>query len=233
MKPIRRSYAHRGDGARRRQRIKRVLMAMGFFVAVGLLVGSRKAPVEEARAASRSGFNFGLTADSRRLRDELGEAQGELEITRNQLARATKIIDFSSKYDIPADLAGAIYDIAMAEGIEPDLGFRLVKLESDFNERATSPVGAIGLTQVMPATARYFVKGATREKLYDRDTNLRVGFRYLRSLIREYDGNLKIALLVYNRGPVAVEAALDMGLDPAHGYDRIVMKGYRGRGTVD
>ena len=208
-------------------------MAMGFFVAVGLLVGSRKAPVEEARAESRSGFNFAITADSRRLRDELGEAQGELEITRNQLARATKIIDFSSKYDIPADLAGAIYDIAMAEGIEPDLGFRLVKLESDFNERATSPVGAIGLTQVMPATARYFVKGATREKLYDRDTNLRVGFRYLRSLIREYKGDLKIALLVYNRGPVAVEAALDMGLDPANGYDRIVMKGYRGRGTVD
>lgn len=208
-------------------------MAMGFFVAVGLLIGSRKAPVEEARAASRSGFNFAITADSRRLRDQLGEAQGELEITRNQLARATKIIDFSSKYDIPADLAGAIYDIAMAEGIEPDLGFRLVKLESDFNERATSPVGAIGLTQVMPATARYFVKGATREKLYDRDTNLRVGFRYLRSLIREYKGDLKIALLVYNRGPVAVEAALDMGLDPANGYDRIVMKGYRGRGTVD
>lgn len=208
-------------------------MAMGFFAAVGLLAGSRKAPVEEARAASPSGFNFGLTADSRLLRDQLGEAQGELEITRNQLARTTKIIDFSSKYDIPADLAGAIYDIAMAEGIEPDLGFRLVKLESDFNERATSPVGAIGLTQVMPNTARYFVKGATRETLYDRDTNLRVGFRYLRALIREYKGDLKIALLVYNRGPVAVEAALDMGLDPANGYDRIVMKGYHGRGTVD
>lgn len=208
-------------------------MAMGFFAAVGLLAGSRKAPVEEARAASHSGFDFAITADSRRLRDQLGEAQGELEIARNQLARATKIIDFSSKYDIPADLAGAIHDIAMAEGIEPDLGFRLVKLESDFNERATSPVGAIGLTQVMPATARYFVKNATREKLYDRDTNLRVGFRYLRSLIREYNGDLKIALLVYNRGPVAVEAALDMGLDPANGYDRIVMKGYRGRGTVD
>lgn len=206
---------------------------MGFFMAVGLLAGSRKAPVEEARAASNSGFNFAITADSRRLRDELGEAQGELEIARNQLTRATTIIDFSSKYDIPADLAGAIYDIAMAEGIEPDLGFRLVKLESDFNERATSPVGAIGLTQVMPATARYFVKSVTREKLYDRDTNLRVGFRYLRSLIREYNGDLKIALLVYNRGPVAVEAALDMGLDPANGYDRIVMKGYRGRGTVD
>lgn len=206
---------------------------MGFFAAVGLLAGSRSAPVGEARAASASGFGFGISGESRRLRDELGAAQGELELARNQLARATKVIEYSTKYRIPADLAGDIFDIAMAEGIEPDLGFRLVKLESDFNERATSPVGAIGLTQVMPATARYFVKNATRERLYDRETNLRVGFRYLRTLIREYKGDLKIALLVYNRGPVAVEAALDMGLDPANGYDRIVMKGYRGRGTVD
>lgn len=232
MNPIRRSYVHRGDTARRRQRVKNAVLGVGFVASVVLLAGSRS-PVEEARAASSSSFSLGLTAESRRLKDELGEAQGELELTRNQLDRANKIISYSAKYRIAADLAASIYDIAMAEGIEPDLGFRLVRLESDFKERATSPVGAIGLTQVMPATAQYFVKGVTREKLYDRDTNLRVGFRYLRALIREYKGNLKIALLVYNRGPVAVEAALDMGLDPANGYDRIVMKGYRGRGTVD
>ena len=59
-----------------------------------------------------------------------------------------------------------------------------MKLESDFNPHATSPVGAIGLTQVMPATARFYVKGITREGLYDPNTNLRVGFRYLRGLVR-------------------------------------------------
>jgi soluble lytic murein transglycosylase-like protein len=210
--------------------VKNALFAVGFILSVVLVAKSRSA-VGEARA--EDAFSFGLTGESRRLRDELGEAQGELELTRNQLDRANRVIAFSAKYRISADLAGSIYDIAMQEGIEPDLGFRLVKLESEFNERATSPVGAVGLTQVMPATAKYFVKTATRETLYDRDTNLRVGFKYLRSLIREYKGNLKIALLVYNRGPAAVDAALDMGLDPANGYDRIVMKGYRGRGTVD
>lgn len=230
MKQTRRTYAHRGDAARRRTRIKNALLGLGFVVAVGLLVRSHRG-VDEARAASS--FSFALSGDSRRLNDELGEAKGELELTRNQLDRANKIIAYSSKYRIAADLASSIYDVAMAEGIEPDLGFRLVRLESEFNERATSPVGAVGLTQVMPATAQYFVKGATRDKLYDRETNLRVGFRYLRTLIREYKGNLKIALLVYNRGPAAVDAALGMGLDPANGYDRIVMKGYHGRGTVD
>jgi hypothetical protein len=230
MNTLRGSYSHRGDAARKRRRVKNLALALGFVVAV-VLVASTRSAVGEARA--EDAFTFGLTGDSRRLRDELGEAQGELELTRNQLDRANKVIGFSAKYHVSADLAGSIYDIAMQEGIEPDLGFRLVKLESEFNEHATSPVGAVGLTQVMPATARYFVKSATRESLYDRETNLRVGFRYLRTLIREYKGNLKIALLVYNRGPAAVDAALDMGLDPANGYDRIVMKGYRGRGTVD
>lgn len=230
MKPTRRTYAHRGDAGRRRTRIKNALLGTGFVVAVVLLARTNKT-VGEARAETN--FAFPLSADSRRLSDELGEAKGELELTRNQLDRANKIIAYSGKYRIAADLASSIYDVAMAEGIEPDLGFRLVRLESEFNEHAMSPVGAVGLTQVMPATARYFVKGATREMLYDRETNLRVGFRYLRTLIREYKGNLKIALLVYNRGPAAVDAALGMGLDPANGYDRIVMKGYHGRGTVD
>ena len=230
MKPIRDTYSHRGDVARKRKRLKNALIALGFIVAVMLVARSRNA-VGEARAEDT--FSFGLTSESRRLRDALGEAQGELDLARNQLDRANKVIAYSGKYHVTADLAGSIYDIAMQEGIEPDLGFRLVKLESEFNEHATSPVGAVGLTQVMPATARFFVKSATRESLYDRETNLRVGFKYLRTLIREYKGNLKIALLVYNRGPAAVDAALDMGLDPANGYDRIVMKGYRGRGTVD
>ena len=210
---MRGTYIYRGDALRKRRRIKNALLALGVVLAAGLLAGNR-GPVNEARA-------------------ERASASGELELARNQLARANRIIAYSTTYGIPADLASSIYDIALAEGIEPDLGFRLVRLESDFNERATSPVGAVGLTQLMPTTARYFDKSVTRERLYDRDTNLRIGFRYLRTLIREYKGDLKIALLVYNRGPVAVEAALDMGLDPANGYDRIVMKGYRGRGTVD
>ena len=212
MRPTRSTYIYRGDAARKRRRIKNGLLAAGVLLAAGLVAGNR-GPVTEARAERAS--------------------DGELDLARNQLARANRIIAYSTTYRIPADLAGAIHDIALAEGIEPELGFRLVRLESDFNERATSPVGAVGLTQVMPATARYFDKAVTRERLYDRETNLRIGFRYLRALIREYKGDLKLALLVYNRGPAAVEAALDMGLDPANGYDRIVMKGYRGHGTVD
>ena len=85
----------------------------------------------------------------------------------------------------------------------------------------------------MPATAKYFVKGITRDRLYDPQTNLRVGFRYLRGLVNEYDGDVKLALLVYNRGPVAVARSRAQGDSPSNGYDRILTRGYKGSGVVE
>jgi len=85
----------------------------------------------------------------------------------------------------------------------------------------------------MVPTARYYVKGITAEGLYDPSTNLRIGFRYLRGLVKEYHGDVNLALLVYNRGPVAVEKARAEGSNPSNGYDRIITKGYHGKGTVE
>jgi soluble lytic murein transglycosylase-like protein len=149
------------------------------------------------------------------------------------LNRWHSIYSFSSRYRIKPDLARRIYDAAVTAGIEPELGFRLVRVESVFDPQAESPVGALGLTQLMPSTARVFEPHVTREQLLTPDVNLRIGFRYLRGLIREYDGDLKLALLVYNRGPAAVGRAMAMGKSPANGYETIVTKGYRGRGTLD
>jgi soluble lytic murein transglycosylase-like protein len=225
-------YVHRGDLERRQAKVRRwrVLLTSG---AVGAIVLLLSAQVIQERAATASTFSFGLPGESRRLREELDAARGELHLAQAQLDRANQILSYSSRYRISADIAASIYDIALAEGIEPDLAFRLVRVESQFNEKATSPVGAVGLTQLMPATAGYFQKGVTTKQLYDRETNLRIGFRYLRTLINEHDGNLKLALLVYNRGPAAVNRARAAGLDPANGYDRMVAGGYRGSGVVD
>lgn len=149
------------------------------------------------------------------------------------LNRWHRIYSYSAKYRIKPDLARRIYDAAITAGLEPELGFRLVRVESVFDTKAESPVGALGLTQLMPSTARLFEPGVTREQLLTADVNLRIGFKYLRALIREYKGDLKLALLVYNRGPVAVGRALAMGRNPANGYESIVTKGYRGNGTLD
>ena len=234
MKNLRGTYVHRGDAYRRRKRLKRTALALSFFGAAAFVVGNRNpaAPTAEAAPVNDSGFKINVATD-RSLTFALDSAKGELELVRAQLERAQKIIGYSSRYHIGADLAGNIVDVASAEGIDPELAFRLVKLESDFNVRATSPVGAVGLTQVMPSTAKYYVKDVTREKLYDPQTNLRVGFRYLRGLVDEYDGNVKLALLVYNRGPVAVAKSRAQGDNPSNGYDRILTKGYRGSGVME
>lgn len=224
-----RGYVHRGDRERRRQRIRHIVLAVGLVGSIALL--PREKPGDaNASVPSRA---FGVKTETETLREQLETVRGELELASAQLYRANALLRYSGHYKITADLAQDIYDVALAEGIDPELAFRLVKVESDFNPRAKSPVGALGLTQVMPSTARYFQPGVTREQLYDRKVNLRIGFRYLRTLIREYKGDVKLALLVYNRGPKAVNAARAAGLDPRNGYERIVMKGYRGTGVVD
>jgi soluble lytic murein transglycosylase-like protein len=185
-----------------------------------------------AEVTSHSGFSF-LGRSAGELRQELDSTKGEMDLLRAQYERADRIIHFSSRFGIPANLASHILEASTAEGIDPELAFRLVKLESDFNPRATSSVGAVGLTQMMLPTARYYERSITREQLYEPQTNLRIGFRYLRSLIDQYHGNAKLALLVYNRGEVAVNNALHAGLDPSNGYDRIITKGYKGKGVVE
>ncbi len=190
------------------------LMLQGGFILLGALVVS-----------SIGGWARRATAD------DLEATRGELAVARLQLERANAIIDYSTHYNIAADLAAAVYDVALAEGVDPALAFRLVKTESHFNAKARSKVGAIGYTQILPSTARLYEPGLTTTQLYDRSTNLRLGFRYLRDLLERYEGNpeakLRLALLAYNRGPGKVQELLDAGRDPQNGYATTVMKGYR------
>lgn len=128
-------------------------------------------------------------------------------------------------YGIAPSLAADIYDIAEAEGIEPDLAYGLINTESEFDERAVSNVGARGLTQVMPRTARWLLPGTNAEELFDRELNMHLGFGYLRDLIGKYNGNLRLALLAYNRGPGTVDRVLAEGGDPDNGYADKVLSG--------
>jgi len=230
MRDLRGTYVRRGDLFRGRLRFRRTVAGVACCTAMLALLDNQK--LSEARAAWSSESDTLATADHD-LAKEPVFTHRELALANRQLERWNRIFSYSNKYNIDARLAGSIHDIALAEGLEPELAFRLVRLESDFKERATSSVGAVGLTQLMPATARYFEKGITREKLYDRDTNLRIGFRYLRTLIREYDGDLNLALLVYNRGPTAVERLRREGRDPSNGYERRLLHGYSGPGVVN
>jgi soluble lytic murein transglycosylase-like protein len=121
-------------------------------------------------------------------------------------------------FPVTPELARTIAHAALSNGIDPETAFGLVRAESSFRNAATSSVGAVGLTQLMPATARWMEPGTTRSELRDPETNLRVGFKYLRYLIDKYEGNERLALVAYNRGPGTVDKALKRGRNPDNGY---------------
>lgn len=146
-----------------------------------------------------------------------------IEISRLTDARRVAAGKYALRYGISYELSSAIYQAALAEGIDPELAYRLISVESSFRERAMSPVGAIGLTQLMPTTAAELQPGITRQEIFDRETNLRLGLRYLRWLLEVYGGDLEDALHAYNRGPGTVDRIRAAGGDPDNGYARRVL----------
>jgi soluble lytic murein transglycosylase-like protein len=90
---------------------------------------------------------------------------------------------------------------ASAHSLSPDFVRAVIQAESAFNPRARSSKGAMGLMQLMPATAaEYRVVNA-----YDPAENIRAGVAYLKSLLTRFDNDVSLALAAYNAGPGAVE----------------------------
>jgi soluble lytic murein transglycosylase-like protein len=153
-------------------------------------------------------------------------------------ARAEGAGAFARQYGISGELAQTIYDAAIAASIDPDLGFRVVRVESRFNPRARGPAGALGLAQLMPSTARSLDRSLrTEAQILEPTTNLRLGFSYLRRLIDRYDGDVRLALLAYNRGSGTVDRVLRTGRDPENGYSGKVLgtrtaNAYQGTGII-
>jgi len=94
-----------------------------------------------------------------------------------------------------------IEEHATANLVSPDLVRALIQAESAFNTRAVSPKGAMGLMQLMPATAaEHGVLDA-----FNPAENIRAGVKYLKHLLDRYEGRVELALAAYNAGPGAVK----------------------------
>ena len=90
--------------------------------------------------------------------------------------------------------------------IEPTLILSLIRQESAFNPNAQSVAGARGLMQLMPETARQIRKEVRPNQLHGASLNLKIGIKYLKSLLEKYDGNLIYTLAAYNAGPNRLNA---------------------------
>jgi len=118
-------------------------------------------------------------------------------VPQTETVRATRYagLNRSRMYD---DL---ILEHAQLNGVRTDLVRAVVQVESGFNAGARSPKGAMGLMQLMPATAREY--GVTNG--FDPAQNIRAGVAYLRQLLDRYQNNEELALAAYNAGPGAVD----------------------------
>ncbi len=203
------------------------IMAGAVTLAVGLGMSESVPEDDNAQDASLAAvLQFVKGADT--LSGLLASTRSDLADTQLQLDRANSLIHYSSRYRIAADMAALIYDTAIQEKIEPEIAFRLVRVESAFNTRAVSSAGALGLAQVMPKTARQFKPDLRDEELFNRELNVQIGFRYLHDLIVTFEGNLPMALLAYNRGPSRLRQLLAGGIAPWNGYASSVLDGLSG-----
>ena len=96
-----------------------------------------------------------------------------------------------------------IEEAATKERLEPALLRAMIRVESNFNHKATSRVGAKGLMQLMPFTAEELGHVRALDARHPR-ANIFAGAKYLRKMINRFKGDLELAIAAYNAGPNAV-----------------------------
>lgn len=124
-------------------------------------------------------------------------------------------------------LASAIFEESRRHDLDPHLVLAVMHVESRFNAFALSPVGAMGLMQVMPATgaelaAELGIAWHGAQTLFDPMLNLRMGVAYLKQLESRY-GDMATALAAYNWGPGHIDQRLRRGRALPTEYPRLVL----------
>lgn len=163
--------------------------------------------------SSTSATNFGsllLNANSLNVSANVydDDISSTTNITNQTLLNAIQEVedakrDYSSlnKTSSKSQILNMVNQIARKNGVDEKLVQALIKQESGFNPNATSKAGAMGLMQLMPATA----KAMGVQDPYNATQNVEGGVKYLKSLLNKYNGNVILALSAYNAGPGAVD----------------------------
>jgi len=124
--------------------------------------------------------------------------------------------------DIPqsgdCDLDLIIFRAGEREGVDPRFIHAVIKQESKYNPEATSPAGAKGLMQLMPATGKRF----HCDDLKDQACNVEAGTKYLKWLLKRFNGDVSLALAGYNAGEGAVDKY--QGIPPYGETEKYVKK---------
>ncbi len=122
----------------------------------------------------------------------------------NTSERTKSFIDLAQRFPMP--FKDAVVQRSQQIGLDPAYVYGLIRQESRFLMDAKSGVGAAGLMQVMPATARWTAKkiglvGFQPHQITDRDTNIAIGTGYLKLVLDDFGGSMPLAAAAYNAGP--------------------------------
>jgi soluble lytic murein transglycosylase-like protein len=133
------------------------------------------------------------------IRESLVSLRSARVLTTNPFRPA--VFDANASVAAPHYLTSAIQEAARTHGVDPRLVAAVARRESAFKANAVSSVGACGIMQLMPDTAKYL--GVSN--VFDARENIFAGTRYLRTLLDTFNGDLDLTLAAYNAGPGAVE----------------------------
>ena len=107
-----------------------------------------------------------------------------------------------------------VTEMAAEYGVDPYLAAAVIHCESSNNKDAVSPVGAVGLMQIMPDTGAWIAEKLemddfTEERLFEPEVNVRMGCWYIDYLTDRFHGNMTLVLAAYNAGPGNVQKWLE------------------------
>ena len=147
-----------------------------------------------------------------------------------QAAYAETIVEFLPvNKDLAIEIAEGLHESCREFGVDRKLMLALIYVESTGNPNAISHVGAIGLTQIMPATGEQIaselgVEWTGPDMLLDVRTNIRFGTYYMRKLLDRFEGSQLPAVQSYNWGPTSISRMLRDGHTIPTGYARKVLR---------
>ena len=196
-----------------------------YYLAPGLFDLRRGISAQTAEAQKWTAETSALKDETKALKDEVESLRQIITSASNQDLIFLKIMLLRPKLDetFARNVARYVHKYAELHEKDPNLVLAIIEVESAFNPRAVSGVGAMGLMQVMPQWKRVL---SIQGDLDDPETSIRYGLQVL-SFYTEMYKDLETALTAYNRGPGPVDAALMRGKDPKNGYPTQVLATYQ------
>ena len=155
-------------------------------------------------------------------------SEGKSADSGSQTIGRTLNIDFAQPRFTEREIDAAIEQAATRHHVDPNLVRSVIKVESNFNPNAVSRKGAMGLMQLMPATAR----SLNVSNPFDPQQNVDAGVRHLKKLLENYGGDVRLSLAAYNAGAGAVARSAGIPrFGETRAYVRRITELYAGGGA--